>query len=113
MLLRYSLALLKQVSQTAACNRTHSVGGRLARWLLMCQDRVVGDELRLTQEFIAQMLGVCRSGVSEAAIILQGEGLIHYSRGHIQIIDREGLEGFACECYQVVKNEFDRLFGAT
>jgi CRP-like cAMP-binding protein len=109
LLLRYSLTLLKQVSQTAACNRNHNLGERLARWLLLCQDRVGGDELRLTQEFLAQMLGTRRSRVSEAAIILQSAGLIRYSRGIIIILDREGLEEFVCECYQVVKTEFDRL----
>jgi CRP-like cAMP-binding protein len=110
LLLRYSLILLKQVSQTAACNRNHNLGERLARWLLLCQDRVGGNELRLTQEFLAQMLGTRRSRVSEAAIIVQNAGLIRYSRGIITILDREGLEEFVCECYQVVKAEFDRLF---
>src|SRR5205085_11584286 len=109
LLLRYSLVLLKQVSQTAACNRNHNLGERLARWLLLCQDRVGGDVLRLTQEFLAQMLGTRRSRVSEAAIILQSAGLIRYSRGIITILDREGLEEFVCECYRVVKAEFDRL----
>ncbi len=111
LLMRYSLTLLKQVSQTAACNRNHGLGERLARWLLTCQDRVEGDELRLTQEFIAQMLGTRRSRVSEAAILLQGQGLIRYSRGHITILDRAGLEEYACECYRAVKTEFDRLLG--
>ena len=109
LLLRYSLVLLKQVSQTAACNRNHNLGERLARWLLLCHDRVGGDEIRLTQEFLAQMLGTRRSRVSEAAVILQTAGLIRYSRGIITILDREGLEEFVCECYQVVKAEFDRL----
>jgi len=111
LLLRYALAFNKQVSQTAACNRSHNVGNRLARWLLMCQNRVGGDELYLTQEFVAQMLGTRRSGVSEAAILLQAAGLIRYSRGHITILDRERLKEFACECYEVVKAEFDRLLG--
>ena len=110
LLLRYSLILLKQVSQTAACNRNHNVGKRLARWLLLCQDRVGGSEIRLTQEFLAQMLGTRRSRVSEAAIILQRAGLLRYSRGIITILDREGLEEFACECYRAVKAEFDRLY---
>jgi CRP-like cAMP-binding protein len=110
LLLRYSLILLKQVSQTAACNRNHNVGKRLARWLLLCQDRVGGSEIRLTQEFLAQMLGTRRSRVSEAAIILQRAGLLRYSRGIITILDREGLEEFVCECYRAVKAEFDRLF---
>lgn len=111
LLLRYSLVLLKQVSQTAACNRNHHLGERLARWMLLCQDRVGGSEIRLTQEFIAQMLGTRRSRVSEAAIILQTAGLIRYSRGIITILDREGLEEYACECYKVVKDEFNRLLG--
>ena len=110
LLLRSTLAMLKQVSQTAACNGSHSVAERLARWLLMCHDRVPGDELKLTQEFIAQMLGIRRSGVSEAAIVLQSRGLISYSRGHITIIERRGLEEFACECYAIVKADYDRLF---
>jgi CRP-like cAMP-binding protein len=109
LLLRYSLTLLKQVSQTAACNRNHNPGERLARWLLLCQDRVGGSELRLTQEFLAQMLGTRRSRVSEAAIILQRAGLIRYSRGLVNILDREGLEEFVCECYRAVRAEFDRL----
>jgi CRP-like cAMP-binding protein len=111
LLLRYSLTLLKQVSQTAACNRNHNMGERLARWLLLCQDRVGGNELRLTQEFLAQMLGTRRSRVSEAAIILQHAELIRYSRGIITILDRKGLEEFVCECYQAVRTEFERLFG--
>lgn len=111
LLLRYALAMNKQVSQTAACNRSHNVGDRLARWLLMGQDRVGGDELHLTQEFIAQMLGTRRSGVSEAAILLQAAGLIRYSRGHITVLDREGMQEFACECYEVVRAEFERLLG--
>jgi CRP-like cAMP-binding protein len=110
LLLRNALAMLKQVSQTAACNGTHSVGQRLARWLLMCHDRVPGNELKLTQEFISQMLGIRRSGVSEAAVLLQGDGLIRYSRGHITIVDRPRLEAFACECYGIVRAEYERLF---
>ena len=109
LLLRYVQILLRQTSQTAACNRTHHVGGRLARWLLTCHDRVESDELPLTQEFIAEMLGTRRSGVSEAAVILQAMGLIRYVRGHITVLDREGLEEYACECYGVVKKDFDRL----
>jgi CRP-like cAMP-binding protein len=102
---------MKQVSQTAACNRNHQVAQRLARWLLTCHDRVNGDELKLTQEFIAEMLGTRRSGVSESAVILQERGLIHYSRGKIKVLDRPGLEKFACECYAVVKIASDRLLG--
>jgi CRP-like cAMP-binding protein len=109
LLLRYSLTLLKQVSQTAACNRNHNLGERLARWLLLCHDRIGGDEIVLTQEFLAQMLGTRRSRVSEAAIILQTAGLITYSRGVITILNRKRLEKFACECYQTVKAESDRL----
>jgi len=111
LLMRCTLALLKQVSQSAACNRSHHVAERLARWLLTCHDRVEGDELKLTQEFIAEMLGTRRAGVSEAASILQGAGLIRYSRGHITVTDRPGLEEFSCECYGVVKVEYERLFG--
>jgi len=111
LLLRYALAMVRQISQTAACNRSHHVGERLARWLLTCHDRVHGDELKLTQEFIAEMLGTRRSGVSEAAMLLQAAGFIRYARGHITLIDREGLEEFACECYAAVKVEFDRLLG--
>lgn len=110
LLLRSALVMLKQVSQTAACNGSHTIEQRLARWLLMCHDRVEGDELRLTQEFIAQMLGTRRSGVSESAVHLQSNNLISYSRGNITIIDRVGLENFACECYAIVRAEFDRLF---
>lgn len=111
LLMRFALALMKQVSQTAACNRNHHIGQRLARWLLTCHDRVNGDELKLTQEFIAEMLGTRRSGVSEAATMLQERGLIRYSRGQIKILDRSGLEKFACECYATVKLTSDRLLG--
>jgi CRP-like cAMP-binding protein len=111
LLMRYALALMKQIAQTAACNRNHHIGQRLARWLLTCHDRVKGDELKLTQEFIAEMLGTRRSGVSEAAVILQDRGLIRYSRGTINILDREGLEKFSCECYATVKLTSDRLLG--
>jgi CRP-like cAMP-binding protein len=105
LLMRYTHTLLTQVSQSAVCNRLHSVVERLARWLLMCQDRAESDDLPLTQEFIAMMLGTRRSGVTEAAIALQGEGYIRYSRGHITILDRPGLEEFTCECYAVIKAE--------
>lgn len=111
LLMRYALSLMKQVSQTAACNRNHHIAQRLARWLLTCHDRVNGDELKLTQEFIAEMLGTRRSGVSEAATMLQEGGLIRYSRGQIKILDRPGLEKFACECYATVKVTSDRLLG--
>lgn len=111
LLMRYALALMKQVAQTAACNRNHHIAQRLARWLLTCHDRVNGDELKLTQEFIAEMLGTRRSGVSEAAVILQEAGLIRYSRGNIMILDREGLEKSSCECYATVKRTSERLLG--
>jgi CRP-like cAMP-binding protein len=113
LLLRYTRAHLKQVAQTAACNATHAVEERLARWLLMCQDRVESEDLKLTQEFIADMLGTRRATVSGAASALQTEGLIQYHRGRIRIVDRPALEEFACECYEAVKAEFDRLLGRT
>jgi CRP-like cAMP-binding protein len=107
---RYTQALFIQVAQVAACNRVHLVGRRCARWLLQTHDRVGADQFLLTQEFLAQMLGVRRAGVSAAAGLLQKAGLIRYSRGRISILDRQGLESAACECYRVVKREFDRLF---
>jgi CRP-like cAMP-binding protein len=109
LLLRYAHSLMSQVSQCVACNRLHTVEERLARWLLMSYDRCVCDDLPLTHEFLSQMLGARRAGVTEAAIILQAEGLIHYRRGHIQITDRSGLQEFACECYPIIKAEFNRL----
>lgn len=109
LLLRYTQALITQISQTAVCNRLHSVEQRLCRWLLLTHDRVPSSELQLTQEFISNMLGVRREGVTQAARHLQGAGLIRYARGHITILDRQGLEAAVCECYRVVKNEFDRL----
>lgn len=112
LLLRYTQTLLLQTSQVSACNRLHSLSERLARWLLMSHDRCVRDDLPFTQEFMSVMLSVRRAGVTEAAIILQAEGLIQYTRGHIKIIDREGLETHACDCYPVVRAEFDRLVGA-
>ena len=112
MLLRYTQTLLLQTSQVAACNRLHSLSERLAPWLLMSLDRCVCDELPFTQEFLSLMLGVRRAGVTEAAIILQAEGLIHYTRGRITVIDRPGLETHSCECYPVVRDEFNRLVGA-
>jgi len=107
--LRYIQMLLLQTGQIAACNRLHSIGERLARWLLMSHDRCRCDELPFTQEFLAIMLGIRRAGVTEAAIILQTEGYINYRRGHINILDRPGLEDFTCECYEIVKAEFDRV----
>jgi len=111
LLLRYTQAFIIQIAQTAACHRSHPVGGRLARWLLMSHDRAISDELLLTQEFIGVMLGTRRAGITEAAGRLQSNGMIKYSRGHITILDRKKLESTSCECYQIVKNEFDRLLG--
>lgn len=110
LLLRYTQALITQISQTAVCNRLHSVEQRLARWLLLCHDRVNSDELQMTQEFISNMLGGRRESVTVAAGHLHDAGLVHYARGHIKILDRNGLEAAVCECYRVVKEEFDRLF---
>lgn len=109
LLLRYTQALLTQMAQTAVCNRHHSLDQQLCRWLLLSLDRLVGNELVMTQELIANMLGVRREGVTEAAGNLQNVGLIKYSRGHITVLDRAGLEARTCECYAVVKKEFDRL----
>jgi CRP-like cAMP-binding protein len=108
-LLRYTQALITQMSQTAVCNRHHSVEQQLCRWLLMSLDRLASNELTMTQELIANMLGVRREGVTESAGKLQKLGLIEYSRGHIRVLDRPALESHACECYQVVKTEFERL----
>ena len=112
LLLRYTQALLTQMAQTAVCNRHHSVEQQLCRWLLLSLDRLACDELSMTQELIANMLGVRREGVTESAGRLQREGIINYSRGHITVIDRKKLEKRSCECYQVVKAEFDRLLPA-
>src|SRR5512143_2079077 len=109
LLLRYTQALITQMSQTAVCNRHHSVDQQLCRWLLMSLDRLSSNELTMTQELIANMLGVRREGVTEAAGKLQDAGLIRYRRGKITVLDRPGLEARSCECYQVVKSEFDRL----
>lgn len=109
LLLRYTQAFIIQIAQTAACNRAHPVAGRLARWLLMCQDRAHSLHLELTQEFIAMMLGTRRAGITEAARQLQEAGTISYRRGHIHITDRLGLESMSCECYPLVKKEFARL----
>jgi CRP-like cAMP-binding protein len=108
-LLRYTQALITQMAQTAVCNRHHSIDQQLCRWLLLSLDRLASNELTMTQELIANMLGVRREGVTEAAGNLQSAGLIHYRRGKITVIDRPRLEDRACECYQVVKTEFDRL----
>ena len=112
LLLRYTQALITQMAQTAVCNRHHSLDQQLCRWLLLSLDRLRGSELVMTQELIANMLGVRREGVTEGALKLQKAGLIKYSRGHITIIDRPGLEKRSCECYEVVKKEYDRLLPA-
>jgi CRP-like cAMP-binding protein len=109
LLLRYTQALITQMSQTAVCNRHHSVEKQLCRWLLLSLDRLPTNELTMTQELIANMLGVRREGVTEAAGKLQDLRLIHYSRGRIAVLDRPGLEARVCECYAVVKKEYDRL----
>ena len=111
LLLRYTQALLTQMSQTAVCNRLHAIEQQLCRWLLLSHDRLDSDELAMTQELIANMLGVRREGVTHAAGQLQENGLISYVRGRITILDRPGLEGAVCECYRVVKDEYDRLLG--
>ncbi|EAZ91153.1 Crp/Fnr family transcriptional regulator [Crocosphaera chwakensis] len=111
LLLLYIQARITQVSQTAACNRQHKIQKRLARWLLSVYDCVLSDELPLTQEFIANMLGTRRSGVTTAANILQEAGIIRYSRGKITILDQEELENAACECYRLIQDEFIRLLG--
>jgi CRP-like cAMP-binding protein len=113
LMLRYTQALITQMAQTAVCNRHHSLDQQLCRWLLLSLDRLSGSDLVMTQELIANMLGVRREGVSEAALKLQGDGLIRYSRGHISVLDRAGLEQRTCECYAVVKAEYDRLLPAT
>ena len=112
LLLRYTQALITQMSQTAVCNRHHSLDQQLCRWLLLSLDRLEGSELVMTQELIASMLGVRREGVTEAALQLQAAKLIRYSRGRINVLDRPGLEKRSCECYGVVKKEYDRLLPA-
>jgi len=107
--LRYTQALICQMGQTAVCNRHHSIDQQLCRWLLLSLDRLPSNTLAMTQELIANMLGVRREGVTEAALKLQKAGLIYYNRGRITVLDRPGLEYRVCECYQVVKTEFDRL----
>ena len=109
LLLRYTQALITQMAQTAVCNRHHSLDQQLCRWLLLSLDRLQGQELLMTQELIANMLGVRREGVTESATKLQNAGLITYSRGRINVLDRPGLEKRTCECYAVVKKEYDRL----
>jgi CRP-like cAMP-binding protein len=112
LLLRYTQALITQMAQTAVCNRHHSLDQQLCRWLLLSLDRLKGNELRMTQELIGNMLGVRREGVTEAAGKLQAAGLIRYARGRITVLERSGLEARTCECYAVVKREYDRLLPA-
>jgi CRP-like cAMP-binding protein len=112
LLLRYTQALITQMAQTAVCNRHHSLDQQLCRWLLLSVDRLETPDLVMTQELIANMLGVRREGVTEAAANLQRAGLIHYRRGHITVVDRAGLERRTCECYEVVRKEYDRLLPA-
>ena len=112
LLLRYTQALITQMAQTVVCNRHHSIDQQLCRWLLLSLDRLASNELRMTQEWIATMLGVRREGVTEAAGKLQNAGLIRYQRGRITVVDRPGVEVRCCECYLVVKTESDRLMGA-
>ena len=107
----YMEALFTLVSQTAACNRLHTIEQRCARWLLMTQDRVETEQFPLTQEFLADMLGVRRAGVSEVASQMQRQELITYSRGIITVLNRQGLENASCDCYWIVRNEFERLLG--
>jgi CRP-like cAMP-binding protein len=109
LLLRYTQALMTQMSQTAVCNRHHTLDKQLCRWLLLSLDRMEGSEVIMTQELIANMLGVRREGITVAATTLQNAGLISYTRGHIHILDRNGLEKRSCECYEVVKKEYARL----
>lgn len=111
LLLRYTQALIIQISQTAVCNRLHATEQRLCRWMLMTHDRTHKDELQMTHEFISNMLGIHREAVSLAARRLQDKGMISYARGRIKILDRHLLELCTCECYQVVKGEYDRLLG--
>jgi CRP-like cAMP-binding protein len=113
LLLRYTQALITQMSQTAVCNRHHSLDQQLCRWLLLSLDRLDGNDLVMTQELISNMLGVRREGVTEAALSLQRAGLIDYARGRIKVLNRAGLEQRSCECYAVVKAEYDRLLPAT
>jgi len=110
-LLRYTQSLITQMAQTAVCNRHHAVDQQLCRWLLLSLDRLDSNELKMTQELIANMLGVRREGVTEAARRLQAGGVIRYSRGKITVLDRARLEQLSCECYEVVKKESDRLLG--
>lgn len=112
LLLRYTQVLIAQISQTAACNRLHVIEQRLARWLLEVQDRLELTDFSLTQEFMSQMLGVRRAGVTQAAQKLQENNLIRYSRGRVYVLDQQGLEAASCECFKVIKGEYDRLLGS-
>jgi CRP-like cAMP-binding protein len=109
LLLRYTQALITQMAQTSVCNRHHTVDNAFSRFLLLALDRSSGDELLLTHERVANLLGVRREGVSEAAKRLQRQGLIQYSRGRVQVLDRKGMQACTCECYEVIKSEYDRL----
>jgi CRP-like cAMP-binding protein len=111
LLLRYTQALIAQLSQTTGCNSLHQLEQRLPRWLLEAQDRIDSDDLKLTQEFLGHMLGVRRAGVTQAAQKLQDRGLIRYHRGHVQILDQQGLEASSCECFRTLREEYDRLLG--
>ena len=111
-LLRYTQALITQMAQTAVCNRHHSLDQQLCRWLLLSLDRIQSNELAMTQDLIANMLGVRREGVTVAALKLQAAGLIRYARGHITVLNRDGIEKRSCECYAVVKKEYERLLPA-
>ena len=113
LLLRYTQALITQMAQTAVCNRHHSLDQQLCRWLLLSLDRLQGNDLVMTQELIGNMLGVRRESVTEGALKLQRADLISYERGHILVLDRQGLERRSCECYAVVKKEYDRLLPDT
>lgn len=110
---RYTQALMVQISQGNACNRAHSLEERCARWLLMCHDRVGADQFLLTQEFLSQMLGVRRASVNVAAATFQQAGFIEYRRGHMRILDREGLESASCKCYAIIRDEYDRMLQAS
>jgi CRP-like cAMP-binding protein len=110
-MLRHTQALIAQISQTTACNSLHVLDQRLARWLLEAQDRIDSDDLKLTQEFISHMLGVRRAGVTQSAQKLQERGFIRYHRGHVQILEKRGLEAVSCECFSTLREEYDRLLG--
>jgi len=109
LLLAFTRLMMMQISQTALCNRLHTVEERLSRWLLLSRDRTTSDELQLTQEFLSIIIGANRATVTTSAISLQGGGFIKYSRGSIVILDREGLEHFCCDCYRTVKQEYNRV----